>query len=147
MIYLATDHAGFGLKNVIKRYLQEQGHEVEDMGAFALNEKDDYPDFVIPAAQKVAQNPRENFGIVFGASGQGEAIAANKVKGIRAAVYYGGSLELVAKARQHNDANVLSLGARYLTAEEAIDAVETWLKSEFEGGRHERRIEKIMKAQ
>jgi len=146
-IYLAADHAGFDLKEVIKTYLQEQGREVEDMGAFALNEQDDYPDFILPAANKVVENLQENLGIFFGASGQGEAIAANKVKGIRAAVYYGGSLDLVRKSRSHNNANVLSLGARFLTSEEAIDAVEMWLRTEFEGGRHERRVEKIKKAE
>ena len=144
-IYLAADHAGFDLKEVIKRYLQEQGREVEDMGAFILDKQDDYPDFIIPAAYKVAENPQENLGIFFGASGQGEAIAANKVKGVRAAVYYGGSLDLVKRSRSHNNANVLSLGARFLTFEEAVDAVELWLRTEFAGGRHERRIEKVMK--
>jgi len=147
MMYLAADHAGFDLKEVIKRYLKEQGREVEDMGAFTFNEQDDYPDFILPAARKVAENSQENLGIFFGASGQGEAIAANKVKGIRAGVYYGGSLDLVRKSRSHNNANVLSLGARFLTTEEAIDAVEVWLRTEFEGGRHERRIEKIKKAE
>ncbi|MCH7828287.1 RpiB/LacA/LacB family sugar-phosphate isomerase [Patescibacteria group bacterium] len=144
-IYLAADHAGFDLKEVIKKYLKEQRREVEDMGAFTLNKQDDYPDFILPAAIKVAENPQENFGLFFGASGQGEAIAANKVKGIRAAVYYGGSLELVKRSRSHNNANVLSLGARFLTVEEAIDAVEMWLRTEFVGGRHERRIEKVKK--
>jgi len=144
-IYLAADHAGFDLKEVIKRYLKEQGREVEDMGAHALDEQDDYPDFILPAARKVAENPQENFGIFFGASGQGEAIAANKVKGIRAAVYYGGSLDLVKRSRSHNNVNVLSLGARFLTFEEAVDAIEMWLATEFAGGRHERRIEKVKK--
>lgn len=143
MIYLATDHAGFTLKEVIKKYLIEQGKEVEDMGAFGMDEKDDYPDFILPAANKMRENIKESLGIFFGATGQGEAIAANKVKGIRAAVYYGGSLELVKRSRSHNNANVLSLGVRFLTAEEAIDAVEIWLRTDFEGGRHERRIEKI----
>ena len=143
MIYLAADHAGFDLKEVIKRYLQEQGREVEDMGAFTLNKQDDYPDFILPAARKVAENPTENFGIFFGASGQGEAIAANKVRGIRASVYYGGSLDVVKRSRSHNNANVLSLGARFLTPEEAIDALEIWLRADFAGGRHERRIKRI----
>ena len=147
MIYLASDHAGFLLKETLKKHLQEQGREVEDMGAFALDEQDDYPDFILPAAKRVAENPRENLGIFFGASGQGEAMAANKIKGIRAAVYYGGSLDLVKKSRSHNDANVLSLGARFLTAEEMIDAVEAWLLEDFEGGRHERRVEKIKRAE
>jgi ribose 5-phosphate isomerase B len=146
-IILASDHAGFSLKEVLKKYLQEQGKEVEDMGAFMPNEQDDYPDFIVPAAKKVAENPQESFGIFFGATGQGEAIAANKVRGIRAAVYYGGALDLVARSRSHNSANVLSLGARFLTKEEAIDAVELWLRTDFQGGRHERRIQKIMKAE
>ena len=144
-IFLASDHAGFDLKEVIKRYLQEQGKEVEDMGAFILDKQDDYPDFIIPAAYRVAEDPHENFGVFFGATGQGEAIAANKVKGIRATVYYGGSLDLVKRSRSHNNANVLSLGARFLTPEEAIDAIEMWLRTEFTGGRHERRIEKVKK--
>lgn len=146
-IYLATDHAGFDLKEAVKRYLQEQGKEVEDMGAFIMEEKDDYPDFIIPAALKVMENPHENLGIFFGATGQGEAIAANKVRGVRAAVYYGGPLDLVHRSRSHNDANVLSLGARFLTTEEAIDAIEMWLNTDFEGGRHERRVEKLKKAE
>lgn len=146
-IYLGADHAGFKLKEEIKEYLVSQKFEVEDLGAFALNPEDDYPDFVIPAAQKVAlrqaQGEQDVFGIVFGATGQGEAMAANKVKGIRAALYYGGSLEIVKRSRSHNNANILSLGARFLTREEAQDAVRLWLETSFEGGRHERRLKKI----
>jgi len=144
MIYLAADHAGFELKNQIKKYLEEELKlEVEDMGAYEENPDDDYPDFVIPAAQKVAENPEENKGIVLGGSGQGEAIAANKVKGVRALLYYGGSLDIVKLSRQHNDANVLSLGARFVDFEQAKKAIDIWLATEFEGGRHENRIEKI----
>ncbi|MCH7552304.1 RpiB/LacA/LacB family sugar-phosphate isomerase, partial [Patescibacteria group bacterium] len=98
MIYLAADHAGFDLKEVIKTYLKDQGKEVEDMGAFTLNKEDDYPDFILLAARKVAEN-KENLGLFFGATGQGEAIAANKVRGIRARVSHRLSLELVRKAR------------------------------------------------
>ncbi|MBI2098687.1 MAG: RpiB/LacA/LacB family sugar-phosphate isomerase [Candidatus Wildermuthbacteria bacterium] len=143
MIYLATDHAGFELKEEIKKYLGELGMETEDMGAFHFDPDDDYPDFVIPAAQKVSENPEENRAIIFGASGQGEAIAANKAQGVRAAVYYGGPLDLVKLSRSHNNANVLSLGAKFLTLEEAKEAVKLWLETGFDGGRHERRIEKI----
>ena len=143
MIYLATDHAGLALKEAIKRYLLDLGFQVEDMGAHAFNKDDDYPDFIIPAAQKVAQDPDRHRGIVLGASGQGEAICANKVKGIRAAVYYGGPLELAQRSRSHNNANILSLGARYLTEDDAKQAVKLWLETGFDGGRHERRIEKI----
>ena len=144
MIYLASDHAGFELKEQLKKYLQEElGQEVQDMGAFAMDKDDDYPDFIIPAAQKVAEDLANNRGIVLGASGQGEAIAANKVKGVRAAVYYGGSMDLVERSRSHNNANMLSLGARYLSVDEAKKAVKLWLETEFEGGRHERRVNKI----
>lgn len=143
MIYLASDHAGFELKEEIKKYLGELGMEVEDMGAFSLDPADDYPDYVIPAAKKVSEDPENNRGIVLGGSGQGEAIAANKVKGIRAAVYYGGSLDIVKLSRQHNDANILSLGARFLTGDQAKEAVKVWLETKFEGDRHERRIKKI----
>ena len=145
MVYLASDHAGFELKEKIKKYLGELGVEVEDMGAFEINPDDDYPDFVILAAQRVAEDPKNNRGIIFGGSGQGEAIAANKVQGIRGAVYYGGSLDIVKLSRAHNDANILSLGARFLTAEQAKEAVRLWLETPFEGGRHERRIGKISK--
>ena len=146
MIYLATDHAGFELKEEIKKALLDMDLKLEDMGAHEFQDKDDYPDYIIPAAKKVAES-EENRGIVFGWSGQGEAMAANKVKGIRAAVYYGGSLESVRLSRFHNNANVLSLGARFLTNDEALDAVKLWLETEFEGGRHEKRIEKIKEAE
>jgi ribose 5-phosphate isomerase B len=144
MIYLATDHAGFELKEQLKKYLQEElGQQVQDMGAFEMDKDDDYPDFVIATAQKVAEDLEYSRGIVLGASGQGEAIAANKVKGVRAVVYYGGSMDIVKLSRQHNNANVLSLGARFILQEEAKQAVKLWLETEFEGGRHARRLEKI----
>lgn len=151
MIYLGSDHAGFELKEEIKAYLKDEGREIEDLGAFALDPDDDYPDYVIPVARKVAlrqaQGEHDVFGIVFGLSGQGEAIGANKVKGIRASVYYGGSLEIVKLSRLHNNANVLSLGARFLTKPEALKAVQTWLETPWENGRHKARIDKISKAE
>ncbi|MEK7542635.1 MAG: RpiB/LacA/LacB family sugar-phosphate isomerase [Patescibacteria group bacterium] len=146
-IYLASDHAGFELKEEIKKYLGELGMAVEDMGAFGLDPADDYPDFIIPVAQKVSQNPDTDRGIVLGGSGQGEAIVANKIKGIRAAVYYGGSFDIVKLSRQHNNANILSLGARFLAPDEAKKAIKLWLETPFEGGRHERRINKISESE
>lgn len=141
-IVLATDHAGFKLKEEIKKYLKEKGMEVEDMGALAFDQEDDYPDFIVPAAKKVAKN--RSMGIIFGASGQGEAIAANKIKGIRAALYYGKDMEIVKLSRTHNDTNILSLGAKFLSKEEAIKAVNLWLKTDFSHKeRHIRRIKKI----
>lgn len=141
-IYIAADHAGFYLKKQLIQYLGIKGYDVEDCGAFEMNDKDDYPDFVIPCAQKVAGD-KESLGIVIGGSGNGEQIAANKVKGIRAALYSGGKAEIAKLAREHNNANILSLGARFITTDDAKRAITAWLEAEFEGGRHEVRVNKI----
>lgn len=143
MIYLGADHAGFELKEEVKEYLIVQGMQVEDLGAFEFTQDDDYPDFVHLVAKAVGQDPERNRGIVLGGSGQGEAMVANRVKGVRTAVYYGGPLDIVKLSRTHNDANVLALGARFLTKEEAFEAVKLWLDTPFEGGRHARRVQKI----
>ena len=143
MIYLGADHAGFELKEAIAKYLKENGKEVEDLGAFEFDQDDDYPDFVRPVAKAVAQDPEHNCAIVLGGSGQGEAMVANRVRGVRAAVYYGGSLDIIKLSRAHNDANVLALGGRFLTKEEAFEAVRLWLGTPFEGGRHSRRVQNI----
>lgn len=143
-IFIAADHAGFYLKKQLIGYLEIKGYEVEDCGANEYDEEDDYPDFVIPCASRVARSkPGEVVGIVIGASGNGEAIAANKVKGIRAAVYNSGTHFIAKAAKEHNNANILSLGARFISPDEAKKAVTTWLEAEFEGGRHQRRIKKI----
>lgn len=141
-IYISADHAGFYLKKQLIQYLGIKGYDVEDCGAFEMDEKDDYPDFIIPCAKKVV-NDTGSLGIVIGGSGNGEAIAANKVKGIRAAVYNSGKSEIARLAREHNNANVLSLGARFISPDEAKRAVTTWFEAEFEGGRHEARLKKI----
>lgn len=150
MIYLATDHRGFELKEKLKKYLEELGYEYEDLGAFEYNADDDYPDFVQKAALKVSENPEYNKAIVLGASGQGEAIAANRYRNVRAAVYYGGPAtaggpeEIIKLSREHNDANVLSLGASFLDEASAKAAVKSWLETPFsKEERHMRRIEKI----
>ena len=145
-IFLGSDHAGYLLKEAVKKYLKDLGYTVEDEGAFGLLSDDDYPDFVHIVAQQVAADPENSFGIVFGASGQGEAMVANRYKGVRAAVYYGGVEDELILSRDHNNANVLSLGARFLKDEEAIKAVKLWLETSFTGGeRHLRRIAKIDK--
>lgn len=142
-IILGTDHAGFELKEHVKNFLQENGFEVEDAGAHQFDKNDDYPDFIIPAAKKIAKEKNAK-GIVFGASGQGESMAANKVKGIRAALYYGSNPEILKLSRTHNDANILSLGARFLSKNEAVEAVKLWLNTNFSNKeRHKRRIKKI----
>ena len=146
-IYIASDHAGFSLKRQLIQYLKIKGIEVEDMGAFEIDEADDYPDFIYPCAKKVINDPG-SLGVVVGGSGQGEAIVANKVRGIRAAVFYGpvaGRFDIAKLAKEHNNVNILSLGARFLSPEDAKKAVTAWLDARFEGGRHERRIEKINK--
>lgn len=142
-IFIGTDHAGFELKNQIVVFLRERGYEVEDMGAHEFSPNDDYPDFIRPVAQAVARQ-KGSLGIVLGASGQGEAIVANRVRGVRAAVYYGGNPEIVTLSKEHNDANILSLGARFLPVNEALLVIDLWLRTEFSHEeRHARRIRKI----
>jgi len=142
-IYIGSDHAGYELKEKLKIYVKELGYEIEDKGAFSLDRADDYPDFIVPVAEAVAKD-ENSFGIILGGSGEGEQISANKVDGIRAIEYYGGNLEIVKLGREHNDANVLSLGARFLKEEEAKEAVKIFLETKFSGEeRHIRRINKI----
>ncbi len=138
-IALASDHAGINLKRQIKRHLEETGHEVRDFGTDSADSVD-YPDYIRPAAEAVARGDCEA-GIVIGGSGNGEAMVANKVPGIRCAVCW--SLDSGRLAREHNNANVISMGERLVEEELALQIVDTWLSAEFEGGRHARRIEKI----
>ena len=158
-IYLACDHAGFQLKNVLLEQLPIHGHEVEDCGAFELNPDDDYPDYVKPLADKVLGDPGA-VGIVCAGSGQGEAMCANRIQGIRAAVFYGpmpahetldkeggfsqDGYDAVRLSRRHNDANILSIGARFVSPAQAQEAVQTFLTTEFTADeRHVRRLGKF----
>ena len=141
-IYIAADHAGFNLKNYLKKQLHADGYDIEDCGAFDFDPLDDYPDFIIPAAEKVANQPNSR-GIIIGGSGQGEAMAANRIQGVRAAVYYDGPIDIVKLSRLHNNANILSLGARFLSVERATEILNIWLAEKFEGERHENRINKL----
>lgn len=142
-IYLASDHAGFELKEKIKPYLKEESFEVGDCGAFTYNKNDDYPDFIANAAIGVSKNPNSK-GIVFGKSGAGECIVANKVKGVRSIL--GFSKENVTLAREHNDANVLSLGSAFVDESLAKELVKIFLETPFlNEKRHIRRIDKIKK--
>lgn len=143
-IYLASDHAGFELKEQIKGWLLEWDCEFEDMGAKEHNESDDYPDLIRPAAKEVAHDPENAKAIILGGSGQGEAMVANRYKGVRAAVYYGGNEDIIKLSREHNDANVLSLGARFLKEGEAKSVIKLWLDTPFsKEERHKRRINKL----
>ncbi|MDO8573366.1 MAG: RpiB/LacA/LacB family sugar-phosphate isomerase [Candidatus Daviesbacteria bacterium] len=142
-VYLAADHAGFELKEKIKEFLVKDGYEVIDFGAETFDPEDDYPDFISKAAEAVSKDPTSK-AIILGGSGQGEAMVANKFPNVRAAVYYGKAEEMPSLTRQHNNSNILSLGARFLTEEEANSAVKLFLETPFsEEERHIRRIEKI----
>jgi ribose 5-phosphate isomerase B len=154
-IAIAADHAGFDLKQKLIPYLKHLGHEVEDHGAHEFDSADDYPDFIMPAARAVAEG-RADRAIVTGSSGQGEGIAANRVKGIRTLVYYGDveplpesrkvgpRVDLITSGREDNDANVLALGASFVSFEEAERVVKRWLETPFTGEeRHLRRIHKL----
>lgn len=149
MIYFATDHAGFELKEKLKKYVFELGYETEDFGSFQYDENDDYPDFILPAVKAVVrdiENGIDSRAIILGGSGQGEAMVANRVPGIRATVIYDYNEDMIKLSKEHNNANVLSLGARFIPEEDAQKAVKLWLETEFPGEeRHKRRIEKFNK--
>lgn len=167
-IYIGTDHTGFELKEKLKAYLPELGlgYEVVDCGAFEFNSDDDYPDFITPVAIAVAEAEgagpelEERRGVILGGSGQGEAMCANRIKGVRAAVFYGqedlekesevngeksaDTFKIVELARKHNNANVISIGTRFVTEDEAKFAIELFLSTKFSGDeRHIRRINKF----
>lgn len=158
-IYIGSDHVGYELKEKLKTYFSELGNVVEDKGAFSYDENDDYPDFITPVAQAVAGDAL-SFGIILGGSGQGEAMCANRIKGARAAVFYGEALpkdtidingkksidpfEIIKLARIHNNANILSLAVRFLSEDEIKFAIELFMSTKFEGEeRHVRRINKF----
>lgn len=160
-IFFGTDHAGFQLKLKLMPFVEALGFEVFDKGAYEYNSEDDYPDFIIPVAKEVStdSDSNESRGIIIGGSGQGEAMTASRFPGIRAVVYYGESApvangaepsvltSIIKLSREHNDSNILSLGARFVTEEEAKIAVKVWLETPFSGEeKHKRRIEKINKA-
>ena len=138
-IGLASDHAGFRYKAVVGEHLRHLGHEVQDFGAMS-EDRVDYPDFVGPLAGAVAQGQLDR-GVVFGGSGNGEAMAANRFRGVRCAVAW--NVESARLARAHNDANVLSIGQRLVPEEQLLVIVDVWLATEFEGGRHVARIRKL----
>lgn len=144
-VYFATDHAGFELKEKLVAFVRDTlGHEVIDCGAYTREEGDDYPLYIKKAGEAVSQLPNEVRAIILGGSGQGEAMVANKYPHVRAVEYYGGNTEIIRLSREHNDSNVLSLGARFVTEEEAKEAVTLWFETPFSNDeRHVRRIAEI----
>lgn len=159
-VYIATDHTGYALKEKIKKFLTEEGYAVEDCGAYTYDKDDDYPDFVGKAANQVSKDPENSRGIVIGGSGEAEMMVANKYKGVRCGLFYTPAIpvtaadvtgrmssdpfEIIRLTREHNNANMLSLSARFLTEEDALKAIKLWLEIPFPGDeRHVRRIEKI----
>jgi ribose 5-phosphate isomerase B len=158
-VLIASDHAGFALKESLIEHIRAFGHDVEDLGPFSYNQDDDYPDFLMPLAHRVAFSP-ETRGVVIGGSGQGEAMCVNRVPGIRAAVFCGpqratasiniegdrseDGYDVVRLPRLHNDCNILSIGARFVSKEEADEAVRIFLETPFSGNpRHIRRLAKF----
>jgi len=142
-ISVASDHAGYELKEAVKRHLTAAGHEVVDFGT-SSTASTDYPDYATPAARAVASGEVER-GVFVCGSGQGMVMTANKVRGVRAALAW--QSEVARLSRLHNDANVLALPARFIGTEEALETVDVWMNTEFEGGRHIPRVEKMMKAE
>ena len=143
-IIVASDHAGFELKNKVKEFVISEGFDVEDMGASTFVQDDNYPEIMVPVAMRVLNDPENTKAIIFGKSGQGEAMVSNRFPGIRAVVYYGKNLEIIRLSRQHNDANILSIGAAFVEEEEAKEAVRLWISTPFsKDERHVRRIEQM----
>ena len=140
-ILVSNDHAGVELKNAVKELLESKGYVVENLGDNS-GESVDYPDIIHPLAKKISQNT-EKKGIIMCGTGNGVSMVANKYEGVRAGLCW--NKEIAALIRQHNDANVLSLPARFLSIKEALEIVEVFLETDFEGGRHERRVDKIDK--
>jgi ribose 5-phosphate isomerase B len=138
-IAIGSDHAGFKYKEKIKEFLNNQGHEVTDFGTDS-EASVDYPLFIRPVAEAVARGEVER-GVVLGGSGNGEAMQANRIKGVRCALCW--NVTSARLARQHNDANVISIGERMISEEEALEIVRVWLETDFEGGRHVRRIQML----
>jgi ribose 5-phosphate isomerase B len=144
-IVFASDHAGFELKNELMAFVRDElKHEVDDCGAYTYDKEDDYVDFIQVAAGKVSNDHLHTRAIILGGSGQGEAMCANRFPHVRATTYYHHDLDIIRLSREHNDANILSIGARFVAREEAIDAVTLWLATPYtEEMRHKRRIEKL----
>lgn len=144
VIHLATDHAGFEHKEAVVLWLKGEGYEVIDHGAMLLDGQDDFPDFISLAAAAVSKQPNSTKAIIFGGSGQGEAMVANRYPHVRAVVFYGGEESIPALSRQHNDSNILSIGARFVSIDKAKQVIWEWLHTEtLKDDKYHRRNQKI----
>ena len=144
VIHLACDHAGFAHKEAVRAWLCSLGLSVVDHGAYAYNPDDDFPDFISPAAAAVAKSPETNCALMFGGSGQGEAMVANRFAHVRATVYYGGPDDILLLSREHNDANVLSIGARFVSVDDTKRVAWIWLTTEpARATKYDRRNQKV----
>ena len=140
-IYIASDHAGFDHKRELIPFIESLGVEVIDCGADQLNEEDDYPEFIGKAAREVSKDQSNAKGVILGGSGQGEAMLANRFKGVRAAVYNTENMDIITLSREQNDENILAIGARFVSLDHAKEAIKLWLETEFPGkDRYVRRI-------
>ncbi len=149
-VYIASDHAGFEYKAAVVSWLTNEGFEVIDVGATTYDPQDDFPDYIMAAAVAVSAAPTSRAGIIFGGSGQGEAMAANRFPGVRATVYYGGSEDIITLSREHNDANILSIGARFVSLDEVKRVIWLWLHlptgSDEKYTRRNRKIDSIARS-
>ncbi len=144
VLHLATDHAGFEHKETVSLWLQAEGYTVVDQGAYTLNPEDDFTDYIALAAQAVSANPLETKAIIFGGSGQGEAMLANRYPGVRAAVFYGGEATIPVLSRQHNNSNVISIGARFVDINLTKKIIWDWLQAEpLSDEKYQRRNKKL----
>ena len=145
-IALGSDHAGFELKNTLTEFVRGLGFETEDLGPYKFDPEDDYPLSIEKVGLEIFKNPENSKAVILGSSGQGEAMVANRFPNVRAVVFYGHNMDVIKLSREHNDSNILSLGAKFLSPEEAKKAVSLWLNTSFSGDkRHIRRLEEIDK--
>jgi ribose 5-phosphate isomerase B len=143
-IHLATDHGGFEHKEAVKKWLISEGFKIVDHGAITLEPLDDFPDYISKAAEAVSRDPVNSVAVVFGGSGQGEAMVANRYKKVRATVYYGGNKEIISLSKEHNDANILSIGARFVSIDETKGVIWQWLHTDLlPDEKYRRRNQKI----
>lgn len=143
IVYLGSDHAGFGFKGIAKEHLLKKGYEVVDFGAYEYNENDDYPDFLHPVAQALAKKSRHR-ALIFGGSGMGESILLNRYRGVRCGVWHGGNEDIIANYREHDDINALAIASRFVDRGKLLIIIDIFLDTQFIAGeKYKRRLKKL----